>query len=84
MYYILKKLIRDIYSKKRYLIVTKSEYNCLYSNEDYWAMSVGEDFTSIINIVSNTDANNGFEFVGKKYAVRPVINLKRCAIEGTC
>ena len=61
----------------------KSSYDCLYSDADYWTMSTNSDGYEI-SIVSKIDNNNRAQFVDKKHAVRPVINLKKCAIDGTC
>ena len=63
---------------------TKSDYDCLYSDADYWTMSSSSDSTYKSNIVSKIDNNNGPQYIDKKYAVRPVINLKKCAIDNTC
>ena len=37
-----------------------------------------------INIVSKIESNNIPESINKMYAVRPIINLKKCAITNTC
>ena len=63
---------------------TKSDYDCLYSDADYWTMSSSSDSTYKSNIVSKIDNNNGPQYIDKKYAVRPVINLKKCALTNTC
>ena len=62
----------------------KSTYNCLYSDADYWTMSTSIDSSSMSDIVSKIDANNELKYVDSKYAVRPVINLKKCTINRTC
>lgn len=64
--------------------LNKSQYDCLYSYEDYWTMdSLFSSSRSYIDIVSNVsgDPSRGIYL---KYAVKPVINLKKCALEGTC
>ena len=62
----------------------KSEYDCLYSNADYWTMSNTGDNQYEIDIVSKVDYNNKSQKVYSQFAIRPVINLKKCAIDNTC
>ena len=62
----------------------KSEYTCLYGDADYWSMDSMYDYSYYIDVVSKVDSKNGARLVDHQYAVRPVINLKKCAIDNTC
>ena len=56
--------------------------NWAYINgSKYWSMQVSEDSNTQIYGVSNTLSS---ENVYNKLYIRPVINLKKCAIDGTC
>ena len=79
----LNKMGHIYHSRTSSPVITQSEYSCLYIDTDYWTMGSSED-SAIKDILSKIDGNNGPEYVDKQYAVRPVINLKKCAITNTC
>ena len=63
----------------------KSDYDCIYADSEYWTNSNGpQDCNYKKEIVSKIVGNNGLEYIDKKFAIRPVINLKKCAIDNTC
>ena len=60
-------------------------------NTNYWSMTGYEDNGSIIFIINKNGSvgfddiqSNGSSYVYNSYAIRPVINLDKCAIDGGC
>ena len=81
----LKILGHEFYDYTGHHKSQKSDYDCLYSDADYWTSSNGiEDIDYKKEIVSKNSNSNGLKYMDKLYAIRPVINLKKCALNGTC
>lgn len=64
----------------------KSEFDCLYSDADYWSMHIKSNDGNYVGIevISKIEANNRAQYSSNFNVVRPVINLKKCIIDGSC